>query len=70
MKQAVTDQERAGIAVSCHALCLTDVFWIRELREKVRFAQINLYDHSLSDAFVDVSLRGRALTAENAKLIT
>jgi len=70
MKQAVTDQERAGIAVSYHALCLTDVFWIRELREKVRFAQINLYDHSLSDAFVDVSLRGRALTAENAKLIT
>ena len=70
MKQAVTDQERAVIAISYHALCLTDVFWIRELREKVRYAQINLYDHSLSDAFVDVSLRGSALTAENAKLIT
>ena len=69
-KQAVTDQERAEIAVSYHALCLTDVYWVRELREKVSFAQINLYDHSLSDAFVDVSLRGRALTAENAGLIS
>ena len=69
LKQAVTDRERAEIAISYHALCLTDVYWVRELREKIRFAQINLYDHSLSDAFVDVSLRGRALTAENAGLI-
>lgn len=69
LRQAVTDQERAEIAVSYHALCMTDVYWVRELREKVSFAQINLYDHSLSDAFVDVSLRGRALTAENAGLI-
>ncbi len=69
MKQAVTDQERAEIAITYHALCLTDVFWVRELREKVRYADINLYSHSLSDAFVDVALRGRPLTAENAELI-
>ncbi len=68
LKQAVTDQERAGIVLSYHALCLTDVFWVRELRESVRFAEINLYDHSLSDALVDVALRGRALTAQNAVL--
>ena len=36
MKQAVTDRERAEIAISYHALCLTDVFWVRELRENVR----------------------------------
>lgn len=69
MKQAVTDRERAEIAISYHALGLTDVFWVRELREEVRYAEINLYEHSLSDAFVDVSLRGRALTAQNAELI-
>lgn len=69
MKQAVTDQERAEIVLTYHALCLTDVFWVRELRENVRFADINLYDHSLSDAFVDVALRGRALTAENASML-
>ena len=69
LKQAVTDQDRAEIAISYHALCLTDVYWVRELRERISFARINLYDHSLSDAFVDVSLRGRALTAENAGLI-
>lgn len=69
LKQAVTDRDRAEIAISYHALCLTDVYWVRELRERISFARINLYDHSLSDAFVDVSLRGRALTAENAGLI-
>ena len=69
MKQAVTDRERAEIAISYHALCLTDVFWVREIGEKVSYAEINLYDHSLSDAFVDVSLRGRALTAQNAEMI-
>ncbi len=70
MKQAVTDKDRAEIAISYHALCLTDVYWVRELRESVRYEEINLYDHSLSDAFVDVSLRGHALTAQNAELIS
>ena len=70
LRQAVTDLERAEIAISYHALCLTDVFWVRELRERVTYAEINLYDHSLSDAFVDVSLRGHALTAENAGFIS
>ena len=69
MKQAVTDKDRAEIAISYHALCLTDVYWVRELRENVTFAEINLFDHSLSDAFVDVALRGRPLTAQNAELL-
>ena len=69
MKQAVTDKDRAEIAISYHALCLTDVYWVRELREKLTYAEINLYDHSLSDAFVDVALRGRPLTAQNAELL-
>ncbi len=69
LRQAVTDRERAEIAVSYHALCLTDVFWVRPLRENTSWKQINLYDHSLSDAFVDVSLLGWSLTAENAALL-
>ena len=70
MKQAVTDKDRAEIAISYHALSLTDVYWIRELRESVRYEEISLYNHSLSDAFVDVSLRGHALTAQNAELLS
>ena len=69
LKQAVTDKDRAEIAITYHALCLTDVYWIRELREKVTYEEINLYDHSLSDAFVDVALRGRSLTAQNAQTL-
>ena len=69
LKQAVTDRDRAEIAISYHALCLTDVFWVRELREKTTWDRINLFAHSLSDAFVDVALRGRPLTAQNAELL-
>ena len=69
MKQAVTDKDRAEVAITYHALCITDVYWVRELREKATYAEINLYDHSLSDAFVDVALRGRALTAQNAQTL-
>ena len=45
------------------------MFWVRQKNEKVSFDQLNLYAHSLSDAFVDVSLLGRNLTVENAKLL-
>lgn len=66
--QAVTDKDRAMIAVSYHGLSLTDVFWIRRAKEKTTFAELNLYNHSLSDAFADVSLRGRDITLQNAEL--
>ena len=67
--QAVTDRDRARIAISYHALSLTDIYWVRLADEELRFADISLFAHSLSDAFVDVSLRGKQLTAENAELL-
>lgn len=67
--QAVTDRERAAISLSYHCLTLTDIFWVREEGEPVSFSDLNLYEHSLSDAFVDVSLLGKNLTVENAELL-
>lgn len=66
--QAVTDKDRAMIAVSYHGLTLTDVFWIRGAKEKTSFNELNLYNHSLSGAFADVSLRGKDITIQNAEL--
>ena len=68
--QSPTDRDRAQIALSCHCVTLTDAHWVREQGEQVSFAQINLYDHSLSDAVVELSLRGRALTVTNQELVT
>ena len=65
----VSERERAQIALSYHAMCLTDVFWVCRKWENIRYEDICLYDHSLSDAFVDFSLRGKALSAENSELI-
>ena len=67
--QSPTDKDRAMIAISYRALSLMDVFWVKTKDDKKTFSEISLYNHSLSDAFVDVSLRGKNLTLENAELI-
>ena len=68
-KQAMTDRDR----ISYHALCLTDVYWVRidarGNKENEKFEDISLYRHSLSNAFADVSLLGRQITAQNAELL-
>lgn len=67
--QGTTDRERAQIALSYHCLSLADIFWVREEGETVTFSELNLYENSLSNAFVDVALKGRQMTIENRDLI-
>lgn len=69
-KQAVTDKDRAEIAISYHCLTLTDVFWIKEKDETLRFENISLYRNSLSKAFFDVCLRGVYPTLQNQEFLT
>lgn len=66
--QAVTDRDRAGISLSYHCVSLTDVFWVKKRGESVNFQQLNLYDNSLNEAVVEISLRGRQMTVTNREL--
>ncbi len=68
VKQAVTDRDRAAIALSYRCVSLTDVFWVRVQEENVTFADINLYDNHLSNTFIDISLRGKQFSANNEDL--
>lgn len=63
-----TDRERAQIALAYHCLSLTDIYWVREEDDSCSWESINLYDNHLSNAFVDVSLRGKQITASNMQL--
>lgn len=67
--QSVTDRERAQIALSYHCLSLLDVFWVKGEKENILFEDINLYTHSLSNALVDIALRGHQMTVTNAHLL-
>ena len=67
--QNATDRERAQIALSYHCLSLTDVYWVKRQEETLRFAEINLYHHSLDNALVDIALRGHQMTVTNAHLL-
>ena len=66
--QAVTDRDRAQIALSYRCVSLTDIYWVRQQGEQVTFREVNLYDNHLDSALVDVALRGRQLTVQNREL--
>ena len=66
--QAVTDKERASISLSYHCVSLTDVYWVRKQGEAVTFENINLYDKSLNEAIVEISLKGHQMTVTNREL--
>ena len=66
--QAFTDKERAGIALTYRCLSLTDIYWVRQRKEKITFDEVNLYENHLDNALVDVSLRGKQLTVHNKHL--
>lgn len=66
--QAVTDRDRAKIALSYRCTSLTDVFWVRIKGEEIKYEDVNLYDNHLDKIFVDIALRGRQYTVENKYL--
>ncbi|MCD8148267.1 MAG: hypothetical protein LUE92_01610 [Clostridiales bacterium] len=68
MKQAVTDRERAEVALSYRCASLTDVFWVKQKEEKISFSEVNLYENHLSNAFIDIALKGRQYTVDNEEL--
>ena len=68
MLQAVTDRERAKIALSYRCASLTDVFWVKKQNERITFNEINLYDNHLDRTFIDIALKGRQYTVENEYL--
>lgn len=65
VSQAVTDKERAKIALSYRCTSLTDVFWVRLKGERVSFDEVNLYENHLDNTFIDIALRGNQYTVQN-----
>lgn len=68
MLQAVTDKERAKIALSYRCASITDVFWVRTEKEKMTFQDVNLYENHLDNTFIDIALKGKQYTVQNAYL--
>lgn len=68
MLQAVTDKERARIALSYRCASLTDVFWVKLEKEKISFSNVNLYENHLDKTFIDIALKGRQYTVQNEYL--
>jgi len=68
MPQAITDKDRAKISLSYHCVSLTDVFWVRNDKDKILFEQINIYNNPLNEALVDLTLKGHQMSVTNKEL--
>ena len=68
MAQAMTDRDRAKISLSYHCVSLTDIYWVKKSDEDISYEKINLYDNSLNEAVVELSLRGKPMTVTNQEL--
>lgn len=68
MAQAMTDRDRAQISLSYHCISLTDIYWVKKSDEEIFYEKINLFDHSLNEAVVQLSLRGIPMTVTNQEL--
>lgn len=68
MAQAMTDRDRAQISLSYHCISLTDIYWVKKSDEEIFYEKINLFDHSLNEAVVQLSLRGIPMTVTNLEL--
>ena len=65
-----TEKERAQISLLFHCATMTDVFWVREGTEHLRFSQVSLYAHPLSGIFAEVSLLGNVRSLQEMTPLT
>ena len=68
MAQAMTDRDRAKISLSYHCVSLTDIYWVKKSDEEISYEKINIFDNSLNEAVVELSLRGNPMTVTNREL--
>lgn len=64
LPQNQDEKTKALFSMSFHSLSLMDSYWIKENDEKIKFKDINLFDNSISNAFVDIFLRGKGITVK------
>lgn len=68
MAQVTTDKDRAAIALTYHALSLSDCYWVKTANEIVYWKDINLFSNHLSNAFIDIALQGKCMTIQNKSI--
>lgn len=64
---SMTSKKPAQIALLCHCLSLTDVYWVRTSNESITFKEINLYDNYSENPLIDASLLGKQITLQSLK---
>ena len=67
--QMTTDSERARISAACHAVSLSDAFWVRGAGENLSYEQIDPYRNLPDGEYAEVVLKDRRTAAGNVGLV-
>lgn len=69
LSQSTTDRDRCDVALEYHCLTLGDSYWVQNDGGSLNWDDISLYNHSLNEVIVDISLLGRNFSVTNTQLI-
>ncbi len=67
--QAVTDKERADIALQYRCVSLKDHYWVKQREDNVSWNMINIFNNKLEEALVNIALKGKSITITNLNLV-
>lgn len=66
--QRLTEEQSYQLALKCHALSVSDNFWVKEDVEDLTFAQVNLRKQHLADVLFQVCVEGTPVSLQHSVL--
>ncbi len=61
---------RAEIGIATRCLSINDCFWVKKSDEKLTWEDVNLFENSLENTVLEISLLGRGFTADRKNIST
>ena len=63
MPQMIKATDRVKIALACNALTMRDTYWVKPAESGLRYKDVSLREHRLSDVCFDIAILGKYVSA-------
>lgn len=68
LPQSLRPDQKLKIVYACRGLTMEDNFWLKKPEENIRFSDVDLRRHHLSDASYDIAILGKPVSATRKEL--
>ena len=69
LTQAITDKERADIALQYRCVSLKDHYWVTQAGDIATWGSVSVFNNRLDEAIINVALKGKSITITNLDLV-